>query len=186
MSKQSCQHLDDVDNIIDDLTLSSWLAQKAKDFQLKYFLAHADDGVIWGYFQDDKLTIARSVFTEFPNCVIDPSAMPYFWRNRGNFTLATDRGLQARLIQDNNVAEESLDENQILLGTQGTEKNGFTLLSDGQQGLKHAVPLTGIKFDSQEKTQHRPVHLIVRHYIKYNEAGVARIFLSRLVSLTSK
>jgi CRISPR-associated protein (TIGR03984 family) len=98
----------------------------------------------------------------------------------------TDRGLQARLIQDNNVAEESLDENQILLGTQGTEKNGFTLLSDGQQGLKHAVPLTGIKFDSQEKTQHRPVHLIVRHYIKYNEAGVARIFLSRLVSLTSK
>lgn len=72
------------------------------------------------------------------------------------------------------------------MGTQGTEKDGFTLLSDGQQGLKHAVPLTGIKFDSQEKTQHRPVRLLVRHYIDYNDAVVARIFLSRLVSLQSK
>ncbi len=189
MSKQSCQHLD-VDNIIDDLTLSSWLAQKAKNFQLKYLLAHAEDGVIWGYFQDDKLTIAHRIFpeiTEFPELRLLTLQQCRIFGEPGEILLwQTDRGLKSRLIQDDDNTEKLPDEAQIILGTQGKEKDGFTLLSDGQQGLKHAVPLTGIKFDSDHKKPHRPVRLIVRHYIDYNDAGVARIFLSRLVSLTSK
>lgn len=191
MSKQSCQRIDDVDNIIDSKTLISWLEQNAKELHLKYLLAHAEDGVIWGHFQDDKLTIARSVFPEIPEFpelrLLTLQQCRVFGETGEILIWQTDRGLNARLVEDNHLtAEQFLDEKQILLGTQGIEKNGFTLLSDGQQGLKHAVPLTGIKFDSDENKPHRPVRLIVRHYIDYNDAGVARIFLSRLVSLQSK
>jgi CRISPR-associated protein (TIGR03984 family) len=189
MSKQSCQHLD-VDSIIDSQSLISWLKQKANEFHLKYLLAHAEDGVIWGYFQDDKLNIAHSIFPEvleFPELRLLTLQQCRVFGEPGEILLwQTDKGLKARLIQDDDNTEKLPDEVQIILGTQGTEKDGFTLLSDGQQGLKHAVPLTGIQFDHKEKTQHRPVRLLVRHYIDYNDAGVARIFLSRLVSLTSK
>lgn len=73
------------------------------------------------------------------------------------------------------------DEKQILWGTQPEgEKNGFTLVSDGSQCLKHAVPLIGITFKGKD---YRPLRLKVRHYIDYDNEGVARIYLSRLVDL---
>lgn len=189
MSKELCKKLP-ADDILKD-TLISWLEQKAKEFQLKYLLAHAEDGVIWGHFQHDKLTIAHSVFPEIPELpelrLLTLQQCRVFGETGEILLWQTDKGLKARLIQDDSNTEKLPDEVQILLGTQGTEKDGFTLLSDGQQGLKHAVPLTGINFDSDDKKQNRPVRLIVRHYITYDEkTGVARISLSRLVSLQSK
>lgn len=185
MSKKLCTKIG-VDDIGKDETFTEWLEKQAKQWKLKYLLAHAEDGVIWGHFKDGKLTTANQVFSEFPalrlftlqQCRIfgDPGEV-LVWR--------TGTGLQARLVQEDNVTE-TLDEKQILWGTQGKEKNGFTLLSDGQEGLKHAVPLTGINFESQSEKKHRPVRLLVRHYIDYDESGVARISLSRLVYLTSE
>ena len=59
----------------------------------------------------------------------------------------------------------------------------FTLLRDGFQGLKHAVPLTkGIQIDNNEKLA-STIRLVVHHYIDYNDDGLARINLSRLVKL---
>lgn len=185
MNKELCQNLY-TGEIIDE-KLISWLKQKAEKYNLKYLLAHAEDGVIWGCFQNDDLIIAHEVFPEFPKLRLLTLQQCRLFGEPGEVLLwQTNRGLKARSIQnDDNVEKLPNDEEQILLGTQGREKNGFTLLSDGQQGLKHAVPLTGIN-DSDDNKQHRPVRLIIRHYIDYNEAGVARIFLSRLVSLKSK
>ncbi len=73
-------------------------------------------------------------------------------------------------------------EDQVLWGTQGKVQDNFTLLSDGQQELYHAVPLTNIQFDDPQKLK-RPVRLKVKHYIEYDDDGLARIGLSRLVDL---
>ena len=96
----------------------------------------------------------------------------------------TDEGFKARLIQDEKDTE-FIPENHILSGTQADKISGdFTLVSDGSQGLRHAVPLTDIEFDKNQKL-YRPLRLNVRHYIDYDDSGVARIDLSRLVNLTT-
>ena len=64
MNKPHCQPLQDSITITDTgSSLYDWLQSKAKQYQLKYLLAHADDGVIWGLFDNAKLTIANQVFT---------------------------------------------------------------------------------------------------------------------------
>ncbi len=57
------------------------------------------------------------------------------------------------------------------------------LVSDGSQGLKPAVPLTNIRFSKDKNTLYRPIRLLVHHYIDYDDSGVAKICLSRLVTL---
>jgi CRISPR-associated protein (TIGR03984 family) len=65
-------------------------------------------------------------------------------------------------------------------------RDKFTLVSDGSQGLRHAVPLQNIEFNKTEKL-YRPLYLVVRNYIDYDQqTGLARIYLSRLVSLKSR
>lgn len=61
---------------------------------------------------------------------------------------------KARLIQDQHLSKDNyICEKQILWGTQKEEeKKGFTLVSDGSQGLKHAVPLINIPFSQDKKT----------------------------------
>ena len=97
------------------------------------------------------------------------------------------KGWKARSIDDTNAPDCLPDEHQILWGTKiEKEKDGFTLVADGQEGLKHAVPLINIPFD-QSKNLYRPLRLTVRHYL-YEETntGVVRVYLSRLVDLTKE
>ncbi len=189
MIKPDCQLLKDTEIIVDPQTLYSWLQYKAKEQELKYLLAHADDGVIWGKFdQDGNLITANPSKELFPNSeeLFPKHNLPVlrsqtlqqcriFGENAEVMLWKVGDKFKARLIKDDNNPEHLPDENQILWGTQRErEKNGFTLVSDGSQGLKHAVPLTDIT-----------LRLKVRHYIDYDESGMARIYLSRLVHLES-
>lgn len=167
------------EQIQSDQTLRSWLEQHAKERQLNYLLAHAEDGVIWGHFSNSGLTIAHQVFPEFPDLRLSTLQQCRIFGEAGEIMLWRDGiELRSRLIVGDSSAD-SIEEDQILWGTQGEEREGFTKLQDGQQGLKHAVPLPSIVF----KSKHRPVRLRIRHYIHYNESGIARIYLSRLVKL---
>jgi CRISPR-associated protein (TIGR03984 family) len=195
MNKPDCKPIEDAEYILDNSTLYNWLQAKAKQYQLQYLLAHADDGVIWGHFdKDGNLTtpnLPKELFPNsqelFPKCkfpvlrshtlqqcrAFGENAEVMLWK------IAQD-DWKARLIKDDNKPEYLPDEHQILWGTQKEGENkGFTLVSDGQQGLRHAVPLIGIPFKNNE----RPLRLTVRHYIDYDDTGVARIYLSRLVNL---
>ncbi|WP_017662273.1 type III-D CRISPR-associated protein Csx19 [Baaleninema simplex] len=181
-------------------TLSAWIEKQAKEWQLEYLLAHAEDGVIWGKFNDNyKLITADEVFdgkifrVDLPKLRICTLQQCRIFGDNGEILLwRTDEGWQSRIVQDN-LEVDYLEEWQILWGTQKEkghnqedgERNGFTLLSDGSQGLKHAVPISvGEDYFSKNKQKlHRPVRLLVRHYIDYNDSGIARLFLSRLVKL---
>ncbi|MEH1966537.1 type III-D CRISPR-associated protein Csx19 [Nostoc sp.] len=195
MSKPDCKILDDIQIISDTVNLRKWLREKVQSSEsnFKYLLAHAEDGVIWGYFDSEGNLITATEPEElFPKykfpvfryetlqqCrVFGDSEEIMFWR--------TEDGLRAILIKDNQHPE-FISEQQILWGTQTEQvRNKFTLVSDGSQGLRHAVPLIGIEFDKTQKL-HRPLSLLVRNYIDYDQkTGLARIYLSRLVSLKSR
>lgn len=201
MCKPHCQLIEDAKKIIDTESLYSWLQDKAKDseYPFKYLLAHAYDGVIWGKFdQNGNLITANPPKDLFPNSVeLFPKHNLPVLRSQtlqqcrvfGDKTEVmlwkVDQTWKARLIKDDDrfSKEDYICEKQILWGTQPEEepKEGFTLVSDGSQGLKHAVPLTGLTFKDKD---YRPLRLKVRHYIDdENDDGVARIYLSRLVDL---
>jgi CRISPR-associated protein (TIGR03984 family) len=96
------------------------------------------------------------------------------WRSQNNW--------KTRFI--GNPDCDCIPEEQILWGTHKVkEEGGFTLVADGSEGLHHAVPHTGISFMETEK---RPLRLVVHHYVDYDETGVARIAMSRLVDLAVK
>lgn len=192
MNKPHCQHIDDVKAIADgDRTLREWLQEQAEKHQLKYLLAHADDGVIWGEFRGQKYDLVTSGDV-FP-CYLTNlryetlQQVRAFGKDVEVMLWKVERFPKARLIKDDEQTEY-IPESQILWGTQIEKaENGFSLVSDGQQGLRHGVPLpeTVIKFDKSKKL-YRPLRLSVRHYIDCDEeTGLARIYLSRLVNLTT-
>lgn len=159
----------------------AWLENNAPE-SAETLLAFALDGLIWGKLKDGQLTVAANVETEFsPELDIGtlqearlfgPTAELHLWR--------IETGWQARMITDAaGAACEYLDEAQILWGDQAqpVAESDFSLMSDGVQGLHHAVPLslTG-EFDQ------RPLRLKMRHYLDPNKPW-ARIAHSRLVQL---
>jgi CRISPR-associated protein (TIGR03984 family) len=184
MNNTFCQPLD-VSSIQNNDTLTSWIEENAKKYQLKYLLAHADDGIIWGRFDTtEKLMTAHESFPQFPELrLITLQQGRIFGEQSEVLIWKTDESLKARSVQDPSEYEH-FPEEQILWGTHAEKedkKNSFTLLADGFQGLRHAVPLTNIKFSKEQK---RLIRLVVHHYYKYDKCtGLARVFLSRLVDL---
>jgi len=69
-----------------------------------------------------------------------------------------------------------MEECYWLWGTGLLSGDGFSLLNEGEQGLRHAPPFEGVK-----ETQR--LGLKVRHYIDENANGWQRISASRLVGL---
>lgn len=188
MNKPKCEPLE----VPANFDIKIWLEVQASQYTLKFLLAHAEDGVIWGKFQDGNLITADNVFSQFAKLrkltlqqcrIFGENSELMLWRNDDSCN-----GFKARLIEDKHMDNKDyIHEYQILWGTHGEQRDreGFTLLWDGKQGLKHAVPFTDIELEKDGKLK-RPVRLKVNHYIDYDDAGVARIYLSRLVNLTAK
>lgn len=177
--------------------LTSWIQEQAQS-QQSYLLAHADDGVIWGHFKQGKLTTSNCVLPQqspplrlatLQQCrVFGAEGEVLLWRvgDRWRWRFIGNPKIEIPKVEEVEKVEkvEVIKEPQLLWGTHGQEckDEGFTILEDGSQGLRHAVPLTGIEFDKDKKS--RPVRLLVHHYITYDNDGLARISLSRLVDLT--
>ncbi|UZQ53325.1 CRISPR-associated protein Csx19 [Trichothermofontia sichuanensis B231] len=165
--------------------LKDWLEAQAQQHQLTYLLAHADDGVIWGHFHQGHLCTSNSVLRESPPLHIETLQQCRIFGQEGEILLwKADGSWKAGLVT--NADAERIQEKQLLLGTHGNiyASEGFTVLWDGAQGLKHAVPFTQIKFQENQKLA-QPLRLLVHHYIDYDQDGLARITLSRLVNFTT-
>lgn len=165
----------------------SWLEKKAREAKLHYLLAHMDDGVIWGKFDDqyqltlvgdmiDAVKVELRANTLQQARVFDAQGELLIWKAANAF--------KARQISNaENVNAEYVDEDLILWGTK-TERYGvFTLLTDGEQGLLHAPPAT------KDEGKGKRLALVVRHYIGYDDEnaidrlqkeGQAGVILSRL------
>ncbi|ARV59023.1 CRISPR-associated protein [Nostocales cyanobacterium HT-58-2] len=197
MNQDLCQ---EVSTQTIEQSLEDWLKQQAitKDYQLRYVLAHAEDGVIWGHFEVDSgiLETSDQAFPkyDFPTLRLSTLQQCRIFGEAGEVLLWNSNGKwRSRLILQSQVSEllkqekiGLIPESQILWGTQGKENGNFTLLSDGSQGLKYAAPITGMTFSQDKQKQYRPLRLEIHHYFCYDQDGVARIFLSRLVSLTKE
>ena len=171
----------------DNESLKKWIEIQAREHKLQYILAHAEDGVIWGRF-DDGLKTSGDVFDQFAKLRSQTLQQCRMFGNTCEVMLwKVGKEWKSRSINDTNNPAHLDDEHQILWGTQSEqEKDGFTLVFDGQEGLRHAVPLLDIRFDSS-KNLYRPLRLTVRHYLdEDNDTGVVRVYLSRLVNLTAK
>ena len=170
--------------------LRTWLQEQAKMYRLDYLLAHADDGVIWGKALSDG-TLITSDEAAKGNKIAESICPPLrlltlqqarlfgkeaellLWRDGDNV-------FHARIIVDigdENGANwlEAYDEAQLLWGTQGVAlQHGFTMLEDGAQGLRHAVPF-------KPEMRKERAQLRVRHYLAQED--FARVEVSRLVAL---
>jgi CRISPR-associated protein (TIGR03984 family) len=170
-----------------DTDLESWLTTHVGD--CKYMLAHAEDGVIWGHFAAGTLRTSHDVFPKecaatlrhetLLQCrLFGPHREVLLWRD-------DDSAWHARAINEPQLpAGDFIDEDQMLWGTSGQTQQDFTLLTDGAEGLCHAVPKVVPAGAFNPEKNPRPLRLKVRHYVEYDHAGVAYIALSRLVDLS--
>jgi len=151
-----------------------------------YLLAFADDGVFWGRVRRDELHTSHDVFPQIsPPLQRDTLQQMHLFNPNGEIRVwRTPDGLKAVHIGDK-VSEEPdvLDETYLLWGTHHiSDKQGFTMVSEGSRGFTHAVPLVLDKSLFTNEKRH-PLKLHVRHYLKYDDTGSAYIALTRLVDL---
>lgn len=170
-----------------DDDLKDWIKAQAKEHKLQYMLAHADDGVIWGHCRIGKLSTSDAVLKQSPPLRLMTLQQCRIFAKDGEILLwKTNNTWNARFLVNPLDEDRIIEERQLLWGTHGKkhEAEGFTCLKDGSQGLEHAVPFTEIELDGGGRLT-RPVRLVVHHFINYDDDGLARIVLSRLVDLTT-
>lgn len=144
-----------------------------------YLLAHSDDGVIWGFWDGSQLLLSSD---KFP-AVSPPLRAETLWEARlfGDkaewFLWREDSVWRGREIQDwQGNPGQCYDEDQLLWGTLvEVSQPPFTLLREGEQGIRHAPP--------KPFTAPRSLHLRVRHYLAEDASGAIYVRLSRLVDL---
>jgi CRISPR-associated protein (TIGR03984 family) len=187
---------------IDDV--KTWLEEQLKPegkyslakHHWKWLLAHTEQGVVWGRVTDD-----GSLITSFDAAKMHKTAADYCPELRTDLLQQArlfgdeaelllwrdgDGDLRARLIREAQAGEtptwtEAFDEAQLLWGTTSMSlADGFTLLTDGVVGLRHAVPIV---VTGQAEEPYRLARLIVRNYLKEDETGFVRVVASRLVKV---
>ena len=155
--------------------LPAWLEAAAEAGSYTYLLAHADDGVIWGRFDGGTLHLCGEAFPEVAVKlrVETLQQVRLFGENGELFVWRAGDGFEQRCVLDSDY-QESYTETYRLWGEVERSKDGFSLMVEGKEGLRHAVPE---KFDTGAR-----VVLCVRHYIEDSDDQAA-VVNSRLVSV---
>ncbi|HLF25540.1 MAG TPA: CRISPR-associated protein Csx19 [Anaerolineae bacterium] len=165
-----------------------WLATCAIEYGLRYLLAHAEDGVIWGALADDgglllsgeafpELRVALTANTLQQVRLFSDRAEILVWKDGANW--------KARIIKDDGGKQYDAleDEEYWLWGTPDSNvapKDGFTFLVEGGHGFRHAPPTAHLNLGKNDRAA-----LKVRHYVDYDDEGQAYIALSRLVKIVN-
>ncbi len=159
--------------------LKQWLIARARAYELRWLLAHADDGVIWGEIRDDGIHLSGDAFSAIspPLRVVTLQQARLFGPDAELLLWKGEAGWLARVIQDG-IGEngEYYDESHLLWGDQAEEhKDSFLRVRQGNEGLHQALPLL--------PNAQLPACLQVRHYLAYDPDGQAYVAYSRLVAL---
>lgn len=159
--------------------LGDWFNALGKTHSARYALIHADDGVIWGKFSASGWEWSSTVFPSVSPVlqlktlqqlrVFGATAEVFVWRE--------GEDLKGRVITDGVGGDsDCFDEDQLLWGYADRAacqcKNGFCLMEEGSQGLRHAPP---------EEIARRGM-ITTRNYIGYDNDDCAFVLASRLVA----
>lgn len=157
--------------------LETWRRQNATP-PLDYLLAHADDGVIWGVFENGGLKLSGDAFPELQVALeartlqslrlFGADGELHIWRT-------SDGDFGASLTLDAHQTADTFDEQHLLWGDHSAGNQGFTLLVEGDLGYRHAPPLP-------LASGQRAV-LVVRQYVAYDTTGQAYLSGGRLVEI---
>lgn len=176
----------------EEQALADKLAEKAAAHDLRFLLSFHDDGVVWGRWdgQTWKLSsrVAPNVSPAFRALTLQEcrafgeSAELYLYRDGSQ--------LRGYLLREGEGEElDYFSEAHLLWGDQGKEADdGFTVLREGRQGLRHAIPIA-LNNLPQKAGNGRDPHLAqlrVRHYIGYAPDDRAYIRYSRLVAVEER
>lgn len=163
-----------------------WLTMQATTYDLRWLLAHCDDGVIWGELRDKTLALSCDQ-AAFPKAGLtlrwETLQQARLFGEAGEILIwPGPQGWQARLRRDNTGEPiEYIDEPHILWGNRqapGTiPQHGFLQIAEGSQGIIHAPPIRRAPTDRER------ARLCVRHYLAEAETGMVRIVAIRLVRL---
>ncbi|MEZ4644804.1 MAG: CRISPR-associated protein Csx19 [Chloroflexota bacterium] len=163
------------------LPMADWLSKQGSPF--RWMLAHTFDGVIWGRLEASNWVLSSGMIPGSPQLnqaallelrLFGEKGEAYVWRDGADLYYRT-------ILDGNGASYDYYDETCILWGTTSKPaKNDFTILSDGVQGLRHAVPF---KITMPEGNS-RLAKMVMRHYIeRHKETGLAHIKMSRLQAL---
>lgn len=184
-----------VDNLpTETQPLRAWLESQAETYKFEWLLAHSEDGVNWGKFEENKLIISHDIASHL---AFVPELKPetlqqlrLFGKDAELFIWRNHEGLTGRLLRDNAVdaAIKTRNEKHLLWGAQTDDElnQGFIVTSEAD-GLRQVVPWSTqeTRPGPREEPTHR-LHLMVRHYIDFDEDGQAMVVASRLVELNSQ
>ncbi len=161
-------------------SIKQWLEEQANTYSLRWLLAHADDGVIWGEVRESSLHLSGCLFE--PDLRATTLQMARLFGEAGELYLwKNDNVWSARLVlEGKGDTAECYDEGYLLWGTHVEKnENGFVHLRHGSEGLRHAPPF----HTDKEKII---LALNVRHFIEYDKEGQAYVEFSRLMSINEE
>lgn len=170
-----------------------------------WLLIHTEAGVIWGSAFDGQIFLSDKEFptvsppltprTLWEARLFGAKAQLHLWRTTSGFAAWR---IDERAIEQASLAQGFVfDEWQRLWGTKivdvspasegsHVQQPRFTLVTDGEQGLLHAVPLlvpSNAMVASPANQRYRPLRLCTRSYVKYDSSGRAYIAANRLVEV---
>jgi CRISPR-associated protein (TIGR03984 family) len=169
----------------------AWFAEQSSVGSPAWLLAFADDGVIWGFLDNGEFHLSGNTYPQVsPQLDTNTLQQAFLFGEKAEVRVwRVENAFSASRMEDQpGEAQEAFDEDQVLWGTQiapDTKKSDyFTLVTDGRQGLMHAIPLKLDTSSFKERgRQNRPLRLKLRHYLGTGEDGLVFIERSRLVSV---
>jgi CRISPR-associated protein (TIGR03984 family) len=150
-----------------------FLTEKSREGDIVFIITW--EGVLWGHRTTEEI-----IFSELPpdetyfveGYAFSETQETYFWREADGIHY---RSLHEEDTETDSEKSDYYEEDTLLYGSMiEATRQGFTLLSEGAQGLRHAVPMVLEKKDL-------PLRLTVRHYLA--DEPTARVEFSRLIAL---
>ncbi len=156
-----------------------WLHKQALTLDLPWLLIHTEEGPLWGRCDKETgLSTSDHAFPAFQLKGIEKTLIELrlFGQNGEMLVWRTEADFTARLLMDGpSGGDNTLEELCLLWGVPEQSRSGYTLMSEGERGLRHAIPLVVPK--------NGRAGLRVRHYLHEDEEGQLFIAGSRLVDL---
>lgn len=161
--------------------IRTWIEAQMSEKGLQTLLAFADDGVIWGTLDDNKLLTSHDIDPSYAELQELTLQQAYLFSTATEVRLFRDELGNWKAIQIEDEGE-IIYESQILWGDKANENSthpAFISLLANRKGIPpQLIPVKGsLKEDEC-------VRLALHHKVEYTEAGEAYIAISRLAGLS--